>query len=110
MTTYNEPHEVRDQAKLQRMIDTIRNGGQLPPIVVCGYRAFTGSHRIAAWNACGIEHHAIEISDADYVATVTAMGLDWENDDVSDYNDFCDKLYRVTTDPDVKNAVKDQRK
>lgn len=109
MTTYNEPHQVRDQAKLQRMIDTLRSGGQLPPIVVCGYQAFTGSHRIAAWNACRMDHQAVEISEAEYIATMTKMGLDWETDEVMDYTDFCDALYEVTNDPDVKAALDDQR-
>ena len=108
MTTYNAPHEVKDKAKLQSMIATLENGGTLPAVIVLGYEAFTGSHRIAAWNACHVEANVVEISDADYIAALEAMGLDYEVDDVRDYTDFCDALYKVTNDDDVKAAIKDQ--
>jgi uncharacterized ParB-like nuclease family protein len=109
MTSYNQPHEVRDQNKLDSMIETLNNGGTLPAVIVCGNQAFTGSHRIAAWEACGIEATVIEISDEDYIATLTKMGLDWETDEVNDYNDFCSALYEVTDNEEIKNAIEDQR-
>lgn len=109
MTTYyNPPHEIRDPEKLQSMIDTLRNGGTLPPVVVCGDQALTGSHRIAAWEACQMQADVVELSNEEYIAAVTAMGLNWEEDTVNDYNEFCEALYAITSDPDVKAAVADQ--
>lgn len=109
MIHYNPPHEARDQKKLESMIAAIEGGKSLPPIIVMGDDAFTGSHRIAAWEACNVDADVVEISDADYVAAMTEMGLDWECDSVYDYNEFCQALYAVTTDSDIKDAIKDQR-
>lgn len=109
MTHYEAPHEVRDAAKLQSMIDTLNAGGQLPPVVVCGSRAFTGSHRLEAWDVCGVQAETIEISGEDYKAALAKMGMDWETDEVRDYTDFCIALYKVTRNPAVKAAIKDQR-
>jgi hypothetical protein len=109
MIYYNAPHEVRDEDKLAAMIAVLENGGTLPPVVVLGYDAFTGSHRLAAWRACEIDANVIELSDDDYKAAMTEIGLDWESDTVYDYNQFCDALYNVTTDDAVKAAIEDQR-
>lgn len=109
MIHYNPPHETRDQSKLGSMIAAIESGKSLPPIVVMGYDAFTGSHRIAAWEACNVAADVVEITDDDYIAAMTEMGLDWECDSVYDYNEFCGALYKVTADSDIKAAIKDQR-
>jgi hypothetical protein len=107
--TYQAPHQVRDKAKLAEMIKTLKNGGTLPPVVVCGEIAYTGSHRLAAWAACGIDADAVEIEDADYVAAMELLDLDPMYDDPRDYNELCDALYRVVTDDAVKTALADQR-
>jgi len=109
MTRYLPPHKVTDPEKLQNMIDTLKSVGKLPAVVVFGDQAFSGSHRIAAWDACDLPHDAVEISDEDYIAALDRMGLDWERDDVKDYTDFCDALAAVTHDLDVKAAIADQR-
>lgn len=108
-TTYNHPHAVHDYKKLQSMIETLNNGGSLPPVIVLGYDAFTGSHRLAAWEACDMAADVIDISDADYIAALDRMGLDWQTDTVRDYTDFCDALYKVTSDANIKAAIEDQR-
>lgn len=105
---YNKPHEIRDEKKLQSMIDTLRAGGELPPVLVIGYNALTGSHRLAAWEACDRAAIVIELSDEDYIAAMRAQGLN-EWDEIYDYSDFCRALYEVTGDPEIKAAVADQR-
>lgn len=124
MIYFNPPHEVRDEAKLQSMIATLQNGGKLPPVVVCGDDAFTGSHRLAAWEACEITPDFLEISERDYILAVALMNgvndlnLDDPDDveffhnhlnsEVNDYNAFCAALAKVSNSDDVKNAIADQ--
>lgn len=107
--TYEAPHGVRDKAKLADMIETLENGGSLPPVVVCGETAYTGSHRLAAWAACDIDAEAVGIDDADYVAAMEMLGLDPMYDECRDFNEFCEALYQVVTDEAVKAALEDQR-
>lgn len=52
---YQPPHEVRDQSKLSAMVEILKNGGEPPPVLVCGDRAYSGSHRLAAWEITGME-------------------------------------------------------
>ena len=108
MTQYNPPHEVRDDNKLNSMIEALESGKELPPILVQGYTAFTGSHRIAAWDYCEIEAEVVELSYEDYIAAMQEMGLD-EYDEIYHLDEFCAAVYKVTNDPDVKSAVKDQQ-
>jgi len=119
MNFFIAPHEVRDQEKLSSMIDTIVSGSHLPPVVVLGDTAFTGSHRIAAYLAVEkmidndeidiyvdeIPH--VEIEDADYCSAMEDMDLE-PGDDISDYNDFCAALYSITDDDGLKAALEDQ--
>ena len=107
--TYEAPHEVRDEALLESMIQTLRNGGELPAIVVTGDTALTGSHRIAAWAECDIDAVAVECPDELYVAALESLGLDIY-DSVNDYNEFCAALYDVAGDyPGLQDALEDQR-
>ncbi len=121
---YYPPHEVKDKAKLQGMIDTIKSGGSLPPVVVYENQAYTGSHRIAAWEEVGEDVEAIEIGKNEFLAARATMNNidDFDpNDsddvdflhkhfdyDVFDYNDFCEALLEITNDPAIKDAIKDQ--
>jgi len=107
--TFQAPHEVRDEAKFANMVEILKSGGSLPPVVACGEIAFTGSHRLAAWAACDIDAEAVMIEDADYVAAMELMGLDPMYDDPNDLNELCEALYQVTTDNAVKAALADQR-
>lgn len=125
MTYYNPPHEVRDEDKLQAMIDTLENGGSLPPVIVYGYDAYTGSHRIAAWLECDMDADTIELDDEEFMtARALAMGyddLDFSdpddvefyhkyvcNTDITDFNEFCEALLKTSDNQDVINAVEDQ--
>lgn len=107
--TYEAPHEVRDRAKLAAMIEVLKTGGSLPPVVVCGETAYTGSHRLAAWAACDMDAEAVEIEDDDYVAAMKLLGLDPMYDDCRNLNELCEALYQVVTDEAVKAALEDQR-
>lgn len=103
------PHEVRDQEKLQSMIDELEDGNDLPPVVVIGEQALTGSHRIAAWESCGMDIDYIEIEDDDYISAMKHLNLDPVYDQIpSDLNDFCKAVFETTEDDEIKEALKDQ--
>jgi len=120
MNFFIAPHEIRDEEKLNSMIDAIISGTDIPQIVVLNDTAFTGSHRIAAYlaveeminngeiNIDVTEIPHIEIEDADYCTAMKNMDLE-PGDDISDYNDFCKSLYEITDNDDVKAALEDQR-
>lgn len=109
MTDYQAPHEVRNEEKLQSMIATLQNGGQLPPVVVIGDYALTGSHRIAAWDACEMQAEIVELSDDDYVAACEELyGEVMTIDEIGDFSQFCEAIYNITADKEVKAALSDQ--
>ena len=85
---YQAPHEVRDQDKLESMIKTLEAGQQLPPIIVCGEIAYSGSHRLAAWEALDMEPEVIEIDDEDVAAGMTEMGLEPGYDEIDRFDEF----------------------
>jgi hypothetical protein len=119
MNVFTPPHEARDFEKLNGMIKTIIDGNDLPPVVVLGDTAFTGSHRIAAYitvddmaenGDVDIYIHEIphvEISDDDYCNAMIDMGYE-PGDDICDYSDFCRSLYAVVGDDIIKAALNDQ--
>lgn len=109
MTYYNPPHAVMDETKLQSMIATLNSGGTLPPVIVLGEYAFTGSHRLAAWDRCDMQPEVVEVSETDYIAAMEYAGLDPMCDEIYDHNEFCDALFAVTDDTAVKAAIYDQR-
>lgn len=85
---YQPPHEVRDQGKLNAMTEVLKNGGELPPVLVCGDRAYSGSHRLAAWELMGLEPSVVEIDDAEYCEVMEALDLDPMYDEASDLEEF----------------------
>lgn len=124
MTNFNPPHEVKDKAKLQSMIDTLENGGQLPPVVVYGNDAYTGSHRIAAWDACEMDTQAIELTDQEFILARAMMNgvddLDLNDPDdmdfyhkhlcqeIYDYDAFLEAVLKVSKNTALLDAAKDQ--
>lgn len=112
MTTYDAPHQVTDQAKLAAMIETILAGGELPPVVVNGYTALTGSHRCEAYSRARriadtqAEQPAVEISNADYQRA--CLVLDVANHTEAELNCFCAAIHASATAGDVRDAVADQ--
>ena len=85
---YQPPHEVRDQNKLDAMVEILKNGGELPPVLVCGDRAYSGSHRLAAWEMMGMEADVVEMSDDEYCEVMTALDLDPMYDEAEDFEEF----------------------
>jgi len=121
MKTYNAPHGPNNDAKLAAMMETLRRGEHLPPIVVCGEQAFCGSHRIEAyrrawrlrdslgeaWELVPDDIQAVELSDDDYRAACTLAGVEYL-DDLRDYNEIATAIYETTTDDEVRQALADQ--
>ncbi len=107
--TYNPPHEVREPGKLASMVETLMSGGELPPIIVCGEQALSGSHRLAAWSACDMEPDVIEIDESDLACAMAQCGLDPMYDEIDDYSELCRWLHDAATDDDVLAALEDQR-
>ena len=108
MKFFNPPHEVRDNEKFANMVKAIEQGQDLPPIVVLGDEALTGSHRLAAWKYCEEEPETIEIEDEDYCKAMEYLGLDPMFDSPTDHNNLCQALYETTQDADIKDALVDQ--
>lgn len=84
MCLYDPPHEVREQDKLESMIALLERGESLPPVLVHGVDAYSGSHRLAAWREMEMEPDVIEMTDEQYNATIEAYG----SERVSEYEDF----------------------
>ena len=89
---YRPPQVDIDEACLAQMIEHLRGGHSLPPIIVCGEIAFSGSHRLEAWHSEDIEPPTVEISDSDYCDAMRTLGLDPVYDQLNNYDDFCDAL------------------
>ena len=70
------------------MIATLRSGGELPPVIVCGETAYSGSHRLAAWAALDMDAEVIELDDDDVAAAMRHMGLEPGYDEIDRYDDF----------------------
>ena len=94
------PHEVRDAAKVVRMVEILERGGKLPPVVAQGEIAFSGSHRLAAWDAAGMRPETVEITDAEYCAAMVRLGKDPLCDDIADHDDFIAALRAEGVDLD----------
>lgn len=90
------------------MIEALRAGSELPSIVVRCTTAITGSHRLAAWDAEGIEPTVIEISDDDNREACEALYVDYLYE-CCDCDMIAAVLFEVTDDDDLRDALKDQR-
>ena len=96
--TITPPHAVRDEGKLAAMVAAIRDGQQLPPVIVVGadgggnVYALSGSHRLAAWQQTDVEPRYIDIEDGEYVAAAVHLGDDPDDvraeDKIGDYDEF----------------------
>ncbi len=60
------PHEIRDQAHLENLIENMReNGWQGAPLVQHGGQLLTGSHRLVAAKEVAINDYTFEIPVVD---------------------------------------------
>lgn len=85
---YQPPHQVREQEKLDEIVEILRNGGELPPVLVCGDIAYSGSYRLAAWGLMGVDPSVVEINDTEYCEVMGKLGLDPMYDDATDLEEF----------------------
>jgi len=84
------PHQAHERSKTASMIRTIRNGGTLPPILVHGEQAYSGSHRIDAWQRLDMEIEFVEIDDNEYESIMHHLNLDPVYDTICDFEPFLD--------------------
>lgn len=89
---YQAPHDVRDINKLESMIKALESGEELPPVLVCGEIAYSGSHRLAAWDAMEIKPEVIELDDGDIAAAMEYVGLDPMYDDIQRFDEIEDAM------------------
>lgn len=116
------PHGVRDNEKLESIMQSMRNGDEITPVVVdLMGRALCGSHRIAAYNKltdAGEEIESpevIELTDEEMVAAdewaqsfAGPKGL-WGGIDLYyDFDLLCRAVVETTTREEVKAALADQ--
>lgn len=117
------PHAVYDHAKMAALVESFRLGHSVPPVVVCGLQALTGSHRIAAFveahaqwasNQDGWEDAAepelatVEVDDATYARALRMAGVE-EGETPREYNELAQALYLCTDNDEVRAALQDQR-
>jgi ParB-like chromosome segregation protein Spo0J len=98
----NPPHGVRDQAKLDTLVEGMRAGGWTGrPLLVerrgDGYQAWTGSHRIAAARKIS---HAMEVP----VVVIDADKMEAAGVDLSGLTDDEDKLAALIEAGDTEAA------
>lgn len=110
---YDPPHGVRDINKLNGMIEHLRNGGSLPPVIVDGEQAITGSHRLAAVDKAHrlwtLMREGWESSPEPRIEAIDIdVTIDWDEFD-GDYNALCETLYNATNSDAVRSALEDQR-
>lgn len=85
------PHSIQDWDKFEAMVAVLESGGTLPPVLVNGVQAYSGSHRIAAWQQCEMDIDYIEISDEEYKQIMESMNLDPVYDVVYDFEIFLEQ-------------------
>ena len=73
---YELPHDITSYQKLNAMIAHLENGKDLPPILVIGDTALSGSHRLVAWAVCEMKPDVIEVENEEYDAAVEHVGND----------------------------------
>ena len=87
-TKYQAPHQVRDMGKLESMIDALLAGESLPPVLVCGEIAYSGSHRLVAWANAGLEPSVVEMTDGELIDVMEAIGLEPGYDEIQHFDEF----------------------
>jgi len=96
------PHHAWDTEKLESMIKTLREGGNLPPILVHENQAYSGSHRLEAWSREDIDPDYIEIDDEAFKKIMTSMNLDPVYDTVTDFEPFLEESVLLGLAPGAK--------
>ena len=60
--------------KVEKMINHLRSGGTLPPILANGDQALSGTHRLAAYELIGEIPDIVQVDDAHYEAACDECG------------------------------------
>jgi len=120
--TYNPLHDVQDQNKFKQMVEALRQGETLSPIVADGDDLLTGSHRYAAyvqaWNNWNDEEPGWQETPEPYVQILevdeqemlsTYLVMDVSPDLWKDSHMVPTTLYEITEDTEIRAALKDQR-
>jgi len=94
---YQPPHEAKDKDKLEAMVNILKEGGQLPPIYVCGDIAYSGSHRLKAWDILDMDADVIEVDDSVIAQAMEAIGLEPGYDEITQFGRFEDALIDILT-------------
>lgn len=104
------PHEVTQSDKLVRLVQALKSGEPLTPVVVQpnGVTAICGSHRIAAALETDDDIEVLTISDEDWAAALQELGVDDEDWDAVDWNTLCEAVFKTTIDERVRAALEDQ--
>jgi hypothetical protein len=120
--TYNPLHDVKDQNKFGKMVEALRRGETLSPIVADGDDLLTGSHRYAAyvqaWNNWGEGEpgwqetpepyiQILEVDEQEMLSTYLVMDASidlWKEADT-----VAATLYEITEDQEIRDALRDQR-
>jgi hypothetical protein len=105
MTTYTAPHKATDRSKIAGLVRALRRGELVTPVVINGYAAITGSHRLAAGKIAKCEIPTVECSDLDYRRAAYAANVETHDEN---FNLFCSALLAVTENDDLKAALLDQ--
>ena len=100
--TIQAPHEVNDIDKLNAMIEMLKSGKSLPPILVHANQAYSGTHRLAAWAELDINPDVIEIDDDQFYAITDALGIDPMYDIICDFELFLDTAHDLNIAIDAK--------
>jgi hypothetical protein len=105
MTNYIPPHQPTDKAKLASLVEAIKSGAKITPVVVCGDIALTGSHRIAAFALAKVSPPVIGIEEITLKKALILCAAK----DISEtsHNLLCAALFAVC-DGDAKDALADQ--
>jgi len=85
------PHTAWDKEKLQSMINVLKSGKSLPPILVSENQAYSGSHRIEAWLHMDMEIDYVEITHDQCKQVFESMNLDMETDVICDFEPFLEE-------------------
>lgn len=109
---YNPPHAATDREKLNGMIEALRLGRPLPPIVVVGQQAISGSHRIEAQDQArrlwANETEGWENSPEPKLEAIELDDVEVDFDEL-DFNMIASHVYRNTSSVEIKAALEDQR-
>jgi|JI9StandDraft_2_1071091.scaffolds.fasta_scaffold03069_12 hypothetical protein len=122
MNTYTPIHTPNDTEKLDSIIESIRRGKKITPVLVIGEQALTGSHRVRAFELAYEKYRnqepgwedteepvipVVEIDEETLTAACQVIGAE-SVADVVHFDELYAAIERVTDSDEIKSAVADQ--